>query len=61
MDGRMMRAILAAYAEHEKDLGPDLPADTPVQLLVSFRLGNLRSLKHTADEIERMKPHANRA
>jgi hypothetical protein len=61
MDGRMMRAILAAYAEQEKHLGPDLPGDTPVPLLVRFRLDNLRSLKHTAEEIALMTPHANKA
>jgi len=38
-------AILKAYERHAEHLMEELPDRTPVSLLVSFRLGELRALK----------------
>lgn len=55
-------AILKAYEEFAvPNLPEGLPDSHPVQLLVRFRLGDLKSLKRGIEEINRMTPHANRA
>lgn len=50
-------AILKSYAEFaEPNLPSDLPDNHPVQILVNFRLGDLRSLKRTLESVDRMAP-----
>lgn len=55
-------SILKAFEEHaEKNLPADMPDNTPVQLLVRFSLGDIRSLKRSIDNIDEAMPRAARA
>lgn len=61
MQRAMADAILEAFKVAEANLPDDAPGDTRCPLLVSFRLRDLKSLKSTIEEVDRMTPHATRA
>ena len=49
-------AILAAFEQYAKpNLPADMPDNTPVPLLVNFKLGDLRSLERGIKSINSMK------
>lgn len=57
----LANAILKAYDDIKHNIPDDAPDTMTTPLLVQFRLGDVRSLKATIEDVDRLTPHANRA